>query len=397
MKIEKILAGAGLLVLPFIISTSGGEELREPKARMLAIFFGLWISFKLYRHVHASLGCASAALFAYAALTPLVPNDLGVLSLLAAFGSCLWIAKLTKDDIERGLEILEISGVLCAGLALVFQLQGAGHGFVEIVPGGVPSAAFGQQTLYGPFAVACFASALFSGRHFRALLLFLPIPIIASSFTMLSAAVVFFLFLLRRMGPEAYFALVIALLSVPVASNLWPKQVAELTDDKGRFFLWGQTVKIANRHWTLGHGFSSFRYIYPVFQDARIRAANGVDDEKQSPEMRKFFYEADLLRQRSGIFLHPHNEPLLVYFQFGALGLLLGLWWILAFLGRWRWLPDEPWAWSLGAIFLSFLANSLGNFSFHLIPQVLLPLWAFVAVTTYGKGASMEKDATYHA
>jgi hypothetical protein len=394
MMIGRILAGAGLLVLPFIISTSGDEGFREPKARALAVIFGLWIASELWKKVHPSLGCAAGALFLYAGLTPLVPNDLGVLALLAALGSCLLVAKSSKDDIKRGLEVLEISGLLCTALAAI-QFAGIENGFVNIIPSGTPSAAFGQQTLYGPFAVACFASALFHGRHIRALLLLLPILVVASSLTFLSFGVVLFLFLVRKMGRKALLVAFAGLLLIPVANMAWPKTMYELTDDKGRFFLWGQTVKIANRHWALGHGFSSFRYIYPIFQDARLRAANGIEDEKQSPEMRRFFYEADLLRQRSGIFLHPHNEPLLVYFQFGALGLILGLWWILAFFWAWARLPNEPWNWALAAIFFSSLANSLGNFNFHLIPQVLLPLWAFVAVTSRRKGAILEADAYY--
>lgn len=413
MKISNAFAGAGLLVLPFIVSDAPGEVFRDPKALFLAIMFGLSIAMLLWREVHPSLGCAAGLLFVYAAGTAMVNPAFQLLTLTATFGSCLWIAHPTKHDVKRGLEILEISGLLCAGLALLFQLPGTGQTFVKIPPWGLPSAAFGQQTLYGPFAVACFASALFHGRHFRSLLLILPIFVISSSFTFLSLGVVLLLYGFSRFGKKVLLGLLLAGVLLGAYSKFRPTEVRELTDDKSRFALWAQTARLGSRHWLLGHGFASFRVIYPIFQDHELRKANGIDDSKQSPEMLAFFAEAARIKKASGTFLHPHNEPLLVFFQFGCLGLGIAVWWVWVFVitafhgpieayyyawifreRREAWKKIDASTWALVAIFFSFLANAMGNFPFHLIPQALLPLWAFVAVTTQKEDGILEADAT---
>lgn len=388
----RYFAGAGLLVLPFIFGLTPGEDMRDPKARFLAILFGLWLGMELWRRVHPSLGCAAILLFISAALRSAVFPLHQVLVLVAALGSCLWVTKLSKNDIKRGLEILEISGILVAFYAVVLQIQGRDP-ILTFLPDAIPMAFFGQHTLYGPLAVACFASALFFGRHLRAILLFLPIPIIDSSFTYLSLCTVLFLYGLFRFGRYALLGALVACILGFAVSKIRPS----MTVDHGRFALWEQTHFLAKNQWLVGHGLASFRLIYPIFQDQRLRAANGIDDSKQSFEMREFFAQADFLRKRTGPFLHPHSEPMLVYFEFGVIGLLIGLWWLFSFAWSWLQTPDEPWAWALTAIFFSFIANSLGNFPFHLIPQALLPLWAFVIVTSRRRRAILEEDAAHSA
>lgn len=412
MKTAKYFAGAALLVLPFIFSLDG-EQLREPKARMLFVMFGLWIATVLYRRVHPSLGCGAGFLLLSACFTaPSFPFQ-AMIALCGAFGSCLWVAGSTKNEIERGLKLLELSGLLCASYA---ACQYAGFWlFLTPLPGALPFAVFGQQTLYGPFAVACFASALFGRRHIIALLLFLPIPILASSFTYLSLVVVLFVFAVSLAGiRRAILGVCIFGLVLLACSKIWPNQAREALDDKNRFTLWGQTLTLAKNRWILGHGFGSFRVIYPAFQDPELRKLSGIDDEKQSQEFRDFVKVAGGLRGGSGIFLHPHNEAISVFFEHGALGLLIALWWVAAFVialfhrplafwyAGWMWgyrwwrksLPIQQYEWALCAIFFSFIANAMGNFPFHLIPQALLPLWAFVAVTTQREDGTLEEDAT---
>lgn len=383
MSVGKYFAGAGLLVLPFIFGLAPGEDMRDPKVRALAILFGLWIGTELYRRVHPALGCAAIVMFISGALRSVQFPMHQVLGLTAAFGSCLWVAQLKKDDIKQGLEILEVSGVLVAFYALVLQLSGQDT-ILTYLPHFRPMGFFGQHTLYGPFAVACFASSLFHGRHFRALLLFLPIPIIDSSFTYLSLAVVLFLFTLRMWSKYAILGALLLSIVAGTVAYVHPKAFGAALDDQGRFKLWDYSILLGKRQMLLGHGLASFRIIYPIFANKELRAANGIDDEKQSDEMKKMFADTAFLTQISGQFLHPHNEPILAFFEFGLIGVAIGLWWVAAFALCWFLLPDEDWAWALGAIFFLFLANSLGSFPFHLIPQALLPLWAFVIVASRG-------------
>jgi hypothetical protein len=392
MKAGRYFAGAALLVLPFIFGLSGSEQMRDPKVRFLAVMFGFWLAHELWRKVHPALGCALAGLLLSAALRSITFPLHQTLAITAAFGSCLWVRRLSENEIQHGLKLLEISGVLVAFYAAVLQFGGIDP-ILTYLPGHRPMAFFGQHTLYGPFAVACFASALFGRRHIRALLLLTPIPLIDSSFTYLALAVVIFFYGICHFGRRALLGALLVCLAAVGVSKMWPKAVEDTLNDQGRFHLWKHTVRLSNGHWLAGHGLASFRLIYPIFQDPALRKANGIEDKNQSPEMQRFILEADFLRRRIGPFMHPHNEPLLVYFEFGALGLLIALWLVAVFAWYWLQMPDEPWAWALGAIFFSSLANAQGSFNLHLIPQALLPLWALVAVTSRPDPGTLEEDA----
>ncbi len=245
---------------------------------------------------------------------------------------------------------------------------------------------FGQHTLYGPFCVAAVASALFSGRYVRAVILALPIYCIDASFTYLSLGVVVGLFLIHKFGRTALLGLIIAgvLGGLVVCKELLFRDNVrvEALNDNGRFALWKLTWRIAEARPFIGHGYGSFRNQFPAFQDKRIREMNGLKDESFSPEVQEVLAKAAELQKRSGLFVSAHNEYLETFYEFGFIGPLFCLALIAAFLLAWACGPRESIDWALCAIFLSFCANALGNFPFHLIPQALLPLWAFVAVTS---------------
>ena len=409
MRTGRYFAGAGLLVLPFILSLQG-EQMRAPKARFLVLLAALYLAQILWKKVHPALGCA-IAVFSVSSLF-MAPTfaweEFAVF--MAAMTSCLWARGLTEDQIGKGLEFLELSGLVCAFYGAVLQYQGLDP-LLRAIPGHTltnPPVFFGQHTLYGPFAVACFASALFHGRHIRAALLATPLILIYSSFTFLALGVVLFLFALRHFGRYAVFGFVAAALLFFAYSKINPD--AEVLNDNGRFRVWSLVKRVADRHAIVGHGANSFRVIFPILQSRELRAANGIKpDEAQTQEARDWFRDADFVRDQWGVFLHPHSEPLSVYFEFGLIGLILALWWVTAGVFS----CFEPWLdawfearafsepvrtiydpgnvhWTLAAIFLSSLANSLGNFNFHLIPQALLPLWAFAAMTTRKEGGILE-------
>lgn len=395
MRIGHYFAGAGLLVLPFVFSAHG-EAMREPKTRALILMAGLYLSLKLSQKINLALGCGSALFFLSAFFRSVVFPFSEVATFAAALLSCFWVAHSTKDHIERGFKVFEFSGLLAASYALLLQytemdpllVPVEGHTMKEI------TAFFGQPTLYGPYAVACFASALFFGRHLLALLLFLPIPIIHSSFTYLSLAAVLSLYGLRRFGPRRVGLVAILGLTLFLgASKIWPKKMAGILDDSGRYKLWAATFMLAERYPLLGYGAGSFRLVFPIFQDKELRKANGIEDMAQTEEMRQFFRDMNDLQNQHGIFLHPHNELMNVFFAFGMLGVVAAFWWVSSFFFSWLALPDDDFAWALGAVFLCFISNGLGNIVLTLIPQALLPLWSFVAVTTFKDEDILEKDA----
>lgn len=394
MRGGRYFAGAGLLVLPFIISLQG-EQMREPKARFLVLLAGLYLASELWRKIHPSLGFAAAVFFLSAQFRSVAYPFQESLTFAAALISCFWVAYPRKSDVRRGLEVLELSGLLVAFYACVIQYGGLdpiqrptiGHTFDN------PMAFFGQHTLYGPFAVACFASALFSGRYFRSLLLFIPIFLVSTSFTYLSLAAVFALYGIRLFGKKAALSYLMAGIVASVALyKVWPDRMEyNFLNDNGRFRVWELVMHVANRHPVMGHGAASFRVIFPILQAKELREANLIQDSIQSEENRIFFRECDFVRNQWGIFMHPHNEALSVYFEFGLIGLIAAAWWLYTFFSSWWRLPDEPQNWALLAIMAAMLVNALGNFPFHLIPQALLPLWAFVAVTTSREASILDE------
>lgn len=392
-RLDKILLGAGFVILPFIFSPHG-EGMREPKAQFMAVLGGLLLSAAVGRRISWPLGLGAAWVYLSCFRAPFFPIE-ALLALSAALGSCLLVAEATENDVKGGLEILQITGLLCAGYAMLFQLAAADP-LLRLIPGADyrrVSVFFGQHTLYGPFCVACAAPALFRGRLFRAILIASPLPFINASFTWASAGVVVALYLVFRYGRRAVLGL--SLLAVTGAGALGytyrftDHTRHEALNDNGRFPLWSLTWTIARVHPWLGRGLGSFQEQFPIFQSPELRKAGGVEDEKLSERARDVVRRAEELRHRSGVFVHPHNEFLLVAYEFGRIGLALTALIILVFFASFWISKKTPEHWALCAIFLSALANALGNFNFHLIPQALPPLWAFVAMTAAAKRGTL--------
>lgn len=390
-RLERFILGAGLLVLPFVFSISGAEQMREPKEHAFEALVGILLGCAIGRRISYLLGAGVAiASISSVAVSRFFPSA-ALFALLAAAGSCLFIAEAKEDDIERGLEVLELSGILCAAYGLLLQPWGRDP-ILSFLPGADTSRVFvffGQHTLYGPFAAGAFASALFRGGAWRAIILLVPVFFIDASFTYLSFGVAIALFAVYRFGRPAAAALILAALMAAVF--IGPKVLrqenvqVEALKDNGRFGVWRITWRLVKGHPFVGHGIGSFRSDFPLFQDRRLRELGGVDDAGLSEAAKKVLADADFLRRSAGIFSHPHNEPLLLLYEFGWGGLALGLALALEALLLWWSGPRAEKDWALLAILLSAVANSMGNFAFHLFPQVLLPLWAFVAIVMRGR------------
>ncbi len=156
----------------------------------------------------------------------------------------------------------------------------------------------------------------------------------------------------------------------------------DLMNANGRYAVWQQTLRLSKIHPIVGFGMGSFKDIYPAFQDEKIRRANRIDDSKLTQESRDFMQKAAWIREANGIFLSTHNEFLQLYFECGIIGVILVLLMFFSYSWRSLYLPRTGAVFALHAIVASFMANSIGNFPLHLIPQALIPLWAYVAVTT---------------
>ncbi len=382
--LKRIFIGAGVLLLPFAFQLSGSEQLRLPKAKVLMLLAALYFGIELARKVDRLLGISAffCALSAYLAHTAFQGEDL--LYVFAALSTAFWIKKPSKYDLQIFLKCLEFSGLICAAYAF-FQIIGHDpimnyYPWADI---GRPSIFFGQHTLYGPWAVACFATALFSRHYWRSILLVLPIFFINSSFTFLSLSVVVLVFSIYALTRFAVLSMgVIIAIGLLSAAFLRPDLLKEPMNDKGRFALWGQSVELAGRRPLLGYGFGNFKAVYPVFQDKNARIQNGIDDSTLSPRAKEFIARAEHIRAEGGLFFQAHNEFIEAYFMGGIPGLILALLFPLSFFFAFYRSEKTPETWTLCAIFYSFMANAVGNFPMHLIPQALLPLWSYVAVTS---------------
>ncbi len=387
-KAHWLILGAGLLALPFVFSAGVSEQMREPKAQFFALVMGLMLAVELGRRISWPLGVGAALVYLSAFFQCRVFPYEQLLPFSAALASCLFISEFKKRDVEHLLDCFEWMGLLTAAYAILVQWPGLDP-VLTMIPGADHrrvSVFFGQHTLYGPFCVAAAAPALFRRRYLRAAMIASPIFLINSSFTYLAAGVVAAMFLIYRLGARA--ALGISVIGASSAAGLGIAYLGsdfvkhEALNDNGRFSLWSLTYQVSRPRMLIGHGFSTFQSQFPLFQSKQIREMNGLSDEGLSPGARRVLELGEELRRRSGIFIHPHNELLLVLYEFGLLGVLVAIGLLATFLFLWVDAPETPQNWALGAIFFSTMANSLGNFPLHLIPQALLPLWAFTLVTT---------------
>lgn len=397
----RIFAGAGLILLPFIFEVNTPEQIRLPKAKFLFVMAALYFAVHLGRKVNPALAIAYGYCVFSAYFSETIFPFEELLIFTAAISTSYWVKSPSDKELKYAFNLLEFAGLVCALYGLL-QINGLDpiqsyQSWADIRP----VALFGQQTLYGPFAVSAFAVSLFQRHGLRSAFLLVPIALIDSSFTFLSLGAVLAIWAYANLA-KRYFLLGIACSLVVSLSFLsMPKQAqGDRLNDKGRFVLWGQTVELALRKPIFGHGLGSFRVIYPVFQDKGLRAANGIDESKLSPEAKKFIAKSEMIRAESGLFYSPHNEYLQVFFELGTVGLFLLAFLFAALHISFFTCLKTTETWILFAVFWVFAANSIGNFTPHLVPQGLLLLWAYVAMTTrnppailFWYGRSKEKSA----
>lgn len=378
-------------MLPFIYYTHAAEQVRFPKVQFLILMAGIYFGIHISRKINIALGCSVIALAFFGYRSTLIYPATEILSLAAAFGSCFWVSGLKKNELQIGFKLLEFAGLLSAFYA---GLQYFGHDPLFILfdwaDKSRPAAILGQSTLYGPFAVACLSAALFERHYISAVLLFLPIAAINSSFTFFAFGIVIAIYIFHRIGPLTLLGIPLCMAAFFSLQAIKPHVTEELLDNNGRFALWKITAQIASHRPALGYGLGSFRQVFPMFQSKEIRAASGLKDEGLTEETKGLFKDAADLDAHFGRFVSAHNEFLQLFFETGLVGCIFALWLLLTFWIHWLALPSTSENWCLLAIFAAFMGNSIGNFPLHLIPQALLPLWAYVAVTTQKGEARMD-------
>jgi O-antigen ligase len=381
---KRLFAGAALILLPFIFALSGDDQFRIPKSTFLAFMGLLYLSYELGRKIDIPLGLFSAwiAYRSFTSYTGFPWED--VVLFFGALSSAFWVVMPKDWQLKFGFQLFLVPATIMAvyGIAQHFGQDP----FVEYYKWADtwrPSGWFGQSTLYGPYAVAGVLVALFLGYWPLALFLVVPVIMIDSSFTYLSLFGGIFVYLASKL--TKWHLMILSLLSLSLLlplSYFYSSKMEEALNDKGRFPLWRQTLQLANQHWVQGRGFGTFKEIYPVFQLPELRKANGINDEELSPKTREFIKVAERLKAESGVFYSAHNDFLQTYFETGIIGVFCMLLMALSF---WRsarycmWQPHYP---LMVALVVAFCLNGLGSFPFRLVPQVTIPLWIYVIVTS---------------
>lgn len=371
-KLEYVLLGGAAILLPFAFEASAVDQFRTAKVKAFCALVSAILAFKLWRTSFVISGFYAISVISLLFISPNFYwfNYAGTSAVVA---SCLFIGS-QKDSVERFLNYLIVGGFICATYGY-FQIAGKDPFITlyEFADKGKPMAFFGQYTLYGPFAVACFAAALFK-RSWLSPYLAGPIFWIDSSFTYFSFAVVVAVFICHTYSWKPVF-----LLAIIALAGGYHFRKSEFMNDKGRLLLWGQAMELHNRYPWLGYGYGSWKQVYPPFQNDQLMRMNGVDPAKYNEKTKAFSDKAKMIMHiGGGVFYTTHNDPIQVVFEFGRVGMILILFFVASLVRILMLYKTTNQTAALAAILLSVLANSLGSFPFHLVPQVLLPVWAYV-------------------
>jgi O-antigen ligase len=375
--------GAALTMLPFAFEIGTFDTFRPAKVKWLFLAISIMLAERLYAKKAAPLSLL--IFFIVSVISGLFfiaePQWSDLLVFFIAFLSLDFLPEGNDwDTAKRFLYFLTLGGVFCA-IYGYFQVLGVDFiTYFAWADRHRPSVFLGQHTLYGPFASACVCSALFLKRYKTAIFLAPIIYFIDSSFTYLSLGAGLMVWILHVTNWRI--CLIISLLGV---LGLYGLQNTEAMNDKGRSVLWKQTITLANRKPIFGQGFGSFKTIYPVLQNPKILASQGIDLDKSGDFIKNFILEAMELRKMSGNFLSVHNEYIQVYFEMGLIGVIAMLFILYEFLVlAFTWIRT-PYMAAMVSIVAVFMANSIGNFPMHLIPQALIPLWALTLLYRLSK------------
>ncbi len=381
---KRFFAGAALIMLPFIFEVGSEDEFRLPKAKAMAFLGLLYLAYELGRKIDIPMGlfCAWVAVSAFFGHGEVQWQD--IVLFFGAVVSSFWVARPENWQLLFGFKLFLFSATLVAmyGIVQHFGMDPMIN-YYEWADIWRPSGLFGQSTLYGPYAVSGFLIALFLNYRVLAAFLLIPIIMIDSSFTYLALMGGIFVYLASKL--RLWHLITLSLLSLSLLlplSFFYSSKIEEAANDKGRIRLWGQSLKLTKQHWLVGHGFGSFKVIYPSFQSQEIRRASGIDDTKLGQGARDFIKVAEQLRAEFGIFYSAHNDLVQVFFELGAVGILLIFIMALSFWRSCRYCMWDKHYPLMVALVVAFCLNAMGSFPFRLVPQVIVPLWIYVIVTS---------------
>lgn len=370
MRVNRLLIGALLMVVPFLFIYSNGiEPIRLAKLAGVSILGSIGIGLFVSRSINRALGACVAWAGISMALTGMgAAQENFFVSVVVTVAACSFAVGSSSRQSVFYLKMLVIMTYIQAGYSLL-QMAGLDSLFIyfeghEIVPVGF----MGQQTILGPLVACGVVGALSLGGRF---LLLLPVMIASivfcnSSFTYLSLiaglSVIYFDFIKKN----SLAVLLATAMAIIVSPLLFKDQINTLLMDNGRFVMWQETISIYENKFSFwqqltGVGGGGFAAVFHKMQ-------------------------SEFLTRMSGYFLEAHNDYLQVLFEFGFVGVALVFWLLVECfkygIAAWKSSSvDRSWF----AILVCILFNSLGNFPMRIQPHGAIALLAFILIATKGK------------
>jgi len=352
------IGGVVLLLLPFVIQVGVVDEIRVPKAKALVLVSTIIGAYLFRKFFNSSLGLAYLVLG-----TSVLASGMGILQsydlifITAAFTSCYLVNKLTPDKITIVLKFIAITGVLNA-LYAYLQMADLDPIFTYVAhfERTIPTGFLGQQTLFGPFMVACFICSLYLRWYIPALMILIPCIATKSSFTYLSllAALTVYVGYQTR---YRWSLLITAFAVCGLAGVFYFYGDSEMLHSRGRFEVWSKTLELWEKTPIFGRGQGLFAPIYHKYQTLDSKTMNGL-------------------------FLSAHNDYIQLLFEVGIVGVLAAFYMLYDLvINFWK----KRHVFQVVACFticVVFLVNAMGNFPLRVVPQGLLALWCFTMVTT---------------
>ncbi|NUM88450.1 MAG: O-antigen ligase family protein [Bdellovibrionales bacterium] len=349
-----VLVGLPLVVFPI------GDSVREPKLfAMIGLSFVALVTLWRRRKTTRRWPVYVLAFSAYATANSLVlfPSLVPLLALWCGLLLALETAAAVQENPRHTRLLLEGLTWFLLGFSLLQQLE-MDPVFRHDVPflHRLPTGFMGQHTLHAAFLAVC-ASFHLAGRRWWPLAAALGTMFLAKS-TMAAlgflAALGFWVWLHPHWRRRAAAGGTLAL----GTAGAWLWWHGGFLQDSGRLEVWRKTAELAWEKPLLGHGFHSFQEIFP-----RV-----------------------YLSSTNHYWQQAHNEILQVFFELGAVGVLLlslilaELWDSLSSFPRRQDAlssPALPWA----LVTVCLMVNSLGSFPWHMPPLAMLGTVGFFVVT----------------
>lgn len=371
LSLNRLIAGAAFIALPFLFDLRQANPLRDGKVEAVVFLCGILISIYLYNYERKSLSFTVFLLFVNTFYTGFgAPQSYALVFILSILFVSIYLKRMV--DHEFIFKWISISGLLVCTSAYLQVLGIESFVLSKILPpdfilhyapgidSHLPVAYLGQQTLFGAF-IALTGSLCLMRKKYWWFLYHLPVAALTtSSFTIGALGVGVLVYCFRYWKLNTVIFSLIGFIALLMAWHIFPD--ADIFFAHGRYEIW-ETAASATYHirpW-LGFGGGTFDLLYH---------SN---------------FEPYSLLEAIGEFRQAHNEYVNIYFEFGALGLISVLFLLLDMLSSFFIscvFENKENCWLAASVVFPGLFNAIGNFPMQLSPQNLIITLAIIILLT---------------